>query len=72
MAISDRNCNVIAPIVVAPGNRNETVLLVPAISNLKKITKAIGLDLVGSTMSFDGVYNSRKNRKAIFNLYQSP
>lgn len=72
MAISDRNCNVIAPIVVAPGNRNETVLLVPAISNLKKITKAIGLDLVGSTMSFDGVYNSRKNRKAIFNLHMMP
>ena len=72
MAICDRNCNIIAPIVVAPGNRNETVLLIPAISNLKKITKAVGIDLSGSTMSLDGIYNSRQNRKAIFNLHMTP
>jgi len=70
--ICDRNCNVIAPFVTAPGNRNETVLLAPAISNLRKIAKAIGLRLSGSTMSLDGVYNSRKNRKAIFNLGMTP
>lgn len=58
--------------VVAPGNRNEVVLLAPAITNLKKITKAIGLDLTGSTMSLDGIYNSRSNRKAIFNLRMTP
>ena len=72
MALCDRNCNIIAPIVVAPGNRNETVLLVPAISNLRKIAKTMGLELSGSTMSLDGVYNSRKNRKAIFNLGMTP
>ena len=68
VALCDRNCNIIAPIVVAPGNRNETVLLAPAISNLIKIKKAIDIELSGSIMSLDGVYNSRKNRKAIFNL----
>lgn len=57
---------------VAPGNRNETVLLVPAISNLRKIAKLIGLELSGSTMSLDGAYNSRRNRKAIFNLGMTP
>ena len=72
MALCDRNCNVIAPIVVAPGNRNESILLAPAISNLKKIARAMGLELSGSTMSLDGVYNSRKNRKAIFNLGMTP
>ena len=72
VALCDRNCNIIAPIVVAPGNRNETVLLVPAMSNLRKIPKLIGLELSGSTMSLDGVYNSRKNRKAIFNLGMTP
>jgi hypothetical protein len=58
--------------VVAPGNRNEVILLAPAITNLKKLTKAIGLDLTGSTMSLDGIYNSRSNRKAIFNLRMIP
>jgi hypothetical protein len=72
VALCDRNCNIIAPIVVAPGNRNETVLLIPAISNLKKITKAVGIDLSGSTMSLDGIYNSCQNRKAIFNLHMTP
>ena len=72
MALCDRNCNIVAPIIVAPGNRNETVLIAPAISNLRKIAKAMGLELSGSTMSLDGVYNSRKNRKAIFNLGMTP
>ena len=72
MAFCDRNCNIIAPFVAASGNRNETILLAPAISNLKSIAELIGLDLKESTMSLDGVYNSRKNRKAIFNLGMIP
>ena len=72
MTICDKNRNIILPIVVALGNRNEIALLVPAMSNLRKIAKLIGLELSGSTMSLDGVYNSRKNRKAIFNLGMTP
>jgi hypothetical protein len=68
----DRNCNVIAPFVVAPGNRNETVLLAPAITKIVDITKAIGLKLAGCVMSLDGVYSSRQNRKLIFNLGMTP
>ena len=58
----------IAPFVTAPGNRNETKLLKPAIINLKKIAKNVSLELKDSVMSLDGVYNSRSNRKSIFNL----
>lgn len=36
VAIVDRNVNVIAPFVTAPGNRNECPLLKPAIAGLKK------------------------------------
>ena len=72
MAFCDRNCNVITPFVTAPENRNETILLAPAISILKSIVKQVGLDLKGSTMSLDGVYNSRTSSKAIFNLGMTP
>lgn len=72
VAICDRNCNIIAPFVIAPGNRNESVLLKPSIKLLSYISRIIGLKLVGSILSLDGVYNSRKNRKAIFNLGMSP
>lgn len=68
----DRNCNIIAPFVVAPGNRNETVLLIPELKKLANIAKAVGIRLLDGIMSFDGVYNSRKNRKAIFNLGMTP
>jgi hypothetical protein len=70
--ICDRNCNIIAPFITAPGNRNESVLLKPALTSLVEIAKKIGLDLTGSLLSFDGVYNSRKNRKSIFNLGMTP
>lgn len=72
MALCDRNCNVIAPFVVASGNRNETTLLISEIKRLKDIAKTVGLKLAGGIMSLDGVYNSRKNRKAIFNLGMIP
>jgi hypothetical protein len=41
-------------------------------SSLKGVAGLIGLDLKESIMSLDGVYNSRKNRKAIFNLGMTP
>jgi hypothetical protein len=39
----DRNCNVIAPFVTAPGNRNETVLLKTELRKLVDIAKTVGL-----------------------------
>lgn len=68
----DRNCNVIAPFVKAPGNSNETVLLKGGIEQLVSIAKSIGLKLAGSVMSLDGVYNCRGNRKTIFNFGMVP
>jgi hypothetical protein len=34
--------------------------------------KAVGFTLCGSVMSLDGVYDSRTNRKAIFNCGMTP
>ena len=72
MAICDRNCNVLCPFVPAPGNRNECKLLCDALKSLKETAKAIGLDISNSIMSFDGVYDSCYNRKAIFNAGMKP
>ena len=68
----DRNCNVIAPFIAAPGNRNESPLLREALPQLTGIAQAIGLDLRGSIVSLDGVYDSKANRKAIFNRGMVP
>ena len=67
VAFCDRHCNVIAPFVSAPGNRNESPLLRDALPKLSQMASAIGLDLQGATVSLDGVSDCRANRKAIFN-----
>ena len=72
MAVCDRNCNVITPFIKAPGNRNETILLTPALKNLVNTAKSIGLEIKNSIMSLDGGYSSNKNRKSIFNLGMKP
>jgi len=72
VAFCDRNCNVIAPFVRAPANRNESIMLKPGIGKLVHNAKLIGFNLEESIMSLDGVYNCRKNRKSIFNLKMRP
>jgi transposase len=72
VAFCDRNCNVISPILSAPGNRNESPLLREALPQLTCIAKAVGLDLRGSIVSLDGVYDCPLNRKAIFNRGMTP
>jgi transposase len=67
VALCDRHCNILAPFIAAPGNKNESPMLVPALNALTAIAQAIGLPLHGSIVSFDGVYDSKANRKAIFN-----
>jgi len=45
VAFCDRNCNVIAPYVSAPGNRNESPLLREALPLVSRFALAVGLDL---------------------------
>ena len=72
VAFCDRRCNVIAPFVSAPGNRNESPLLREALPRLNHIARAIGMDLQDTIVSLDGVYDCRDNRKAIFNRGMVP
>lgn len=72
VAFCDRNCNVIAPFVSAPGNRNESPLLKAALPQVTCMATQVGLDLNQITVSLDGGYDSRANRKAIFNRGMIP
>lgn len=72
VAFCDRNCNVIAPFVSAPGNRNESPMLREALPQLSRIARAVGLTLQGTIVSLDGVYDCPRNRKAIFNRGMVP
>src|SRR6201992_3433392 len=72
IAFCDRHCNVIAPFVAAPGNRNESPLLRQALPEVMRIIRHIGMDLSGTIVSLDGVFDCRANRKAIFNRGMVP
>ena len=72
VAFCDHNCNVIAPFVTAPGNRNELPLLQKALPRVTRIAKTVGLNLNNTIVSLDGVYDSRANRRAIFNRGMVP
>ena len=60
----------IAPFVATPGNRNESPR--EALPKLTRIAQAVGIDLRGSIVSLDGVYDRPRNRKAIFNRGMVP
>ncbi len=72
VAICDRNCNVVAPFITAAGNANECPLFPEAFTKLKTIVKTLGINIFGSTMSLDGGYDSKDNRKKIFNAGMIP
>jgi transposase len=72
VAFCDRNGNVIAPFVSAPGNRNEAPLLRTELPKVVALARSIGLSLKGSIVSLDGVYDGQENRKCIFNHGMRP
>ena len=47
-------------------------LLRDALPRLSQIARAIGMDLQGTIVSLDGVYDCRANRQAIFNRGMVP
>jgi transposase len=72
VAFVDRNCNVLSPFTVAPGNRHETTLFEHAFENVRRIFKKLGCSLKGIIASLDSAYDSSSNRKKIFNAGMIP
>lgn len=50
VAFCDRNCNVIAPVVCAPGNRNESPMMRQALPLIMRIAKTAGFSLKGTIL----------------------
>ncbi len=71
VAFCDRNCNVIAPFISAPGNQNESPLLRDALSEVTRIAGSIGLDLRDAIVP-GWRLRSPRNGKAIFNRGMVP
>jgi len=72
VAFCDRHCNVLAPFISAPGNHHESPLLQKALPQVTRIAQKVGLNLKNTIVSLDAAYDSRANRKAIFNRGMVP
>src|SRR3954467_7004290 len=67
LAIVENNGFVLAPLPVAPVNEADTVLLPDGLNALKRVARLTDLKIDGSYLNLDGGFDSRHNRKAIFN-----
>jgi len=67
IAIIDNNGYVLAPLPVAPVNEADMVLLPEGLKALKRVVKLTGLDLDKAYLNLDGGFDSKHNRKVIFN-----
>ena len=52
---------------MAPVNETDMVLLPQGLKALKQVAKQVGVDLRGAYLNLDGGFDSRHNRKCIFN-----
>jgi Transposase DDE domain len=72
MAIIDNKGYVVSPLPVAPANEADMVLLPEGLKALKRVAKLTGLVLEGAYLNLDGGFDSKSNRKAIFNAGMIP
>ena len=67
LAIVENNGFVLAPLPVAPVDEADTVLLPEGLNALKHVARLTDLKIDGAYLNLDGGFDSRHNRKAIFN-----
>jgi Transposase DDE domain len=72
IAITDNHGYVLAPLPVAPVHEADMVLLPKGLKALKMVAKQVGLDLRGAYVNLDGGFDSKHNRKVIFNAGMIP
>lgn len=72
IAITDNRGFVVSALTVAPVNRADTVLLPDGLKRLKLLAKAIGLVLIGAIFNLDAGFDSKANRKHVFNAGMKP
>jgi len=72
LSIVENHGFVLAPYTIAPVNQSDCILLPASLSNLSHIARRIGFSIKGSILNLDGIFDSKKNRKHIFNRGMVP
>lgn len=72
IAIVDNHGYILAPLTVAPVNEADTVLLPEGLRDLTHIAREAGLELTGAVLNLDAGFDSKSNRKCVFNAKLIP
>ena len=72
IALVDNHGYVLSPLTIAPVNEVDMVLLPQGLKDLKRVARAAGLTLPGAVLNLDAGFDSKTNRKCIFNAGLRP
>lgn len=67
VGLTDDAGNILAPMVFASANRNDCLLLPDSLKRFKRTAKIIGLNIKGVEIELDSGFDSKANRKIIWN-----
>ena len=63
---------VLSPLTMAPVNEVDMVLLPDGLKDLKRVTREAGLKVTGAVLNLDAGFDSKANRKSVFNAGLKP
>jgi hypothetical protein len=72
LALVDNHGYLLSPLTIAPVNEVDMVLLPQGLKDLKRVARAAGLTLPGAVLNLDAGFDSKTNRKGIFNAGLRP
>jgi hypothetical protein len=72
LAIIDTHGYVLSPLTVAPVNEVDMGLLPQGLKALKRVARHVGLDFTGAILNLDAGFDSKANRKCVFNAGLKP
>ena len=72
IAVVENHGYVLSPLTMAPGNEVDRVLLPAGLKDLKRVTREVGLYVTGAVLNLDAGFDSKANRKGVFNAGLKP
>ena len=72
IALVDNHGYVLSPLTMAPVNEVDMGLLPQGLKDLKRVARAAGLTLPGAVLNLDAGFDSKANRKCVFNAGLKP
>ncbi len=72
IALVDNHGYVLSPLTIAPVNEIDMVLLPEGLKDLKHVAREVGLEVSGAVLNLDAGFDSKANRKCVFNAGLKP